>query len=324
MTSQPHDHLVRGAFDDKETAVSLFRRLLAPSLAEHLDFSDAERLPERFVDPDLTTGESDVLYRVKLKDREAFVYLLLEHQSSVDKMMPWRLLRYMVRIWERWLENNQDAAKLPPIFPMVLYQGGREWKAATRFIDLIDAPDDLLHILEPFVPKFEFKLHDLGKLSDDQLMQLELTAFAQLVMLHLKHIHAPDLGEKLHSWIDSYLELLGDESGLRSLNMLLNYVYQASDAVTVEGVQEFARRLGPSAQEVAMTLAQRISEEGRREGRQEAKEKQCSRMLRQISLRFGELPDQVVQRVNQATDEDLDRWTEQILTASSLADIFPE
>ena len=37
-----------------------------------------------------------------LDGRAAFVYVLIEHQSSPDPMMPLRMLRYVMRIWERW------------------------------------------------------------------------------------------------------------------------------------------------------------------------------------------------------------------------------
>ncbi|MGQ0504334.1 MAG: Rpn family recombination-promoting nuclease/putative transposase, partial [Myxococcaceae bacterium] len=41
--------------------------------------------------------------------------LLFEHQSGVDAMMPFRLLCYVTRVWERWLKENPKARRLPPV-----------------------------------------------------------------------------------------------------------------------------------------------------------------------------------------------------------------
>ena len=56
-------------------------------------------------------------------------------------------------------------------------------------------------------------------------------------------------------------------------------------------------------------------DEGRQEGQQEF-------LLRQLAWRFGELPETITERVNQATSEELEHWGKRILGAASLDDIF--
>ncbi len=55
------------------------------------------------------------------------VYILLEHQSTVDRWMLFRLQRYMVRIWDKWLRENREAEGLPPIVPVVLAHAKDGW-----------------------------------------------------------------------------------------------------------------------------------------------------------------------------------------------------
>ncbi|MEO5726864.1 MAG: Rpn family recombination-promoting nuclease/putative transposase, partial [Byssovorax sp.] len=43
--------------------------------------------------------------------------VLFEHQSTVDALMPFRLLQYMVLIWERHLQVHSEDKRLPPIVP---------------------------------------------------------------------------------------------------------------------------------------------------------------------------------------------------------------
>jgi hypothetical protein len=45
-------------------------------------------------------------------------------------------------------------------------------------------------------------------------------------------------------------------------------------------------------------------------------------LLRQLSLRFGNLPDSVHERVESADADLLMRWSERILTASTLDEVF--
>jgi predicted transposase/invertase (TIGR01784 family) len=78
-----------------------------------------------YVDEVLRERFSDLLFSVKIDGREAFVYVLLEHQSTVDDSMGFRLLRYEVRIWERWQADHPGVVKLPVIVSVVLHHS--EW-----------------------------------------------------------------------------------------------------------------------------------------------------------------------------------------------------
>lgn len=65
------------------------------------------------------------MYRVMLNGQDVEFYLLLEMQSKVDFLMPYRLLLYQVEIW-RYLKKAKGKPKtfrLPPIVPIVVYNG---------------------------------------------------------------------------------------------------------------------------------------------------------------------------------------------------------
>ncbi len=76
-------------------------------------------------------------------------------------------------------------------------------------------------------------------------------------------------------------------------------------------------------------FAKSYAEEGRKEGRKEGikeglKEGLQKLLLKQLTLQFGHLAEDVVQRVRQAGDEQLERWGERVLTAATLDDVFDE
>ncbi len=56
---------------------------------------------DSFIESDLSETISDVLFSVKFNDQDGYIFLLLEHQSTVDKMMAFRLFKYRVKLQKR-------------------------------------------------------------------------------------------------------------------------------------------------------------------------------------------------------------------------------
>ena len=76
-----------------------------------------------------------------------------------------------------------------------------------------------------------------------------------------------------------------------------------------------------------MSTADKLRAEGRSEGRTEGRvegrtEGRIEALLRQLTRRFGTLPDPVAARVRTGTLQELDDWTDRILTAPTLDALF--
>jgi len=54
----------------------------------------------------------------------------------------------------------------------------------------------------------------------------------------------------------------------------------------------------------------------------QAKSRASEILLRQLTRRFGQLPQAVADRVRAARDADLERWADAVLTANSLEDVL--
>ena len=80
--------------------------------------------------------------------------------------------------------------------------------------------------------------------------------------------------------------------------------------------------------ELKMSLAQRFDEWAKQhEQRGELRGQlrgEAKILQRQLTLRFGELPDVVVARLKEANAEQLEAWSEQVLFASTLEDVFQD
>ncbi|MCC8416610.1 MAG: Rpn family recombination-promoting nuclease/putative transposase, partial [Rickettsia endosymbiont of Gnoriste bilineata] len=88
-----------------------------------IDSTTVKLEKDSFIESDLSETISDVLFSVKFNDQDGYIFLLLEHQSTVDKMMAFRLFKYMINICDLYLTTNPKAKSLPLIYPLIIYNG---------------------------------------------------------------------------------------------------------------------------------------------------------------------------------------------------------
>jgi predicted transposase YdaD len=331
----PHNALFLKTFGELEHARSYLATLLPAAVLAHLDLSTLKTSAEHFVDEKLRELESDLLFTVEFAGRECLVYLLLEHQSTVDPLMPFRLLRYMVRIWDQWLRDNPKATGLPVIIPLVLCHAPSGWTAVRGFAELLNAPDELLMELRPLLPNFRPLIDDLADRPDQDLEELKATALVRLVLLLFKHIRDRDLPEKLPRLSKLFRAVASSVNGREALILILMYILESHERVTPEGLRWLGNELDDPEQEVLMTAGERLRQEGWEQGlekgRQEGLEKGLDKgrregqrrvLLKQLRLRFGQIPRKITARVAKAEAEQLELWAERILTASSIDEVL--
>src|SRR6185312_11735916 len=108
--SGPHDLFARYTFGHPERAEAELRAVLPPHVVSEVDWASLRREPGSVVDPELRETESDLLFTARLRGgRPLLLYVLLEHQSSVDRWMALRMLRYVVRQVERWRQAHSES-----------------------------------------------------------------------------------------------------------------------------------------------------------------------------------------------------------------------
>jgi predicted transposase/invertase (TIGR01784 family) len=107
----PHDALFKAVFSQPEHAAGELRHLLPPTFAERIDWPTLALVSGAYVDEDLRHSHSDLLFSARCEGASVLLYLLFEHQSTHDPLMAYRLLRYMVRIWEAVLAEDPARAR---------------------------------------------------------------------------------------------------------------------------------------------------------------------------------------------------------------------
>lgn len=322
--NNPHDQLFKEAFSHVENAAVFFQTYLPAELHARLDLKTLKLQPGHFTDEALWHSESDLLYTVQSDDCTTLLYCLFEHQSTPDAWMPLRLLRYILGIWEQYRKQNPTAKRLPPVLPLVLFQGGSAWTADLSVSGLIDIPTGF----EPYQPQFQHLLVDLSQMDADELKG---TLLVKTCLLALKYSR-----QGMHKELPRLFQLLAEmtqqHGSLSMIRTLLRYICTVDNETDLkEYMKQVAAINAPKFEEEFMTIAEQLISKGRQEGRQEGRQQGMQQGMQQgeaktlvkiLEKRFGSVPASIMHQIQTADTGKLDAWIDAALDASSLQDIF--
>ena len=136
---QPSDPPYKVMFQDPglfEEAV----RLVAPQLADMLDFETATSLDKEHLTALDRVRVQDKLRRVEFKKgrlrngRRRYFLVLLEFQAGHDADMAWRMRDYLHQVESALRDSGTARAEggVPPMLSIVIHNGDRPWRAATE------------------------------------------------------------------------------------------------------------------------------------------------------------------------------------------------
>jgi len=278
-TPTPHDATFRQFLTQPEIARDFMDLHLPDELHAICDLSTLKLESGSFVEADLRQYFSDVLYSLKTACGEGYIHVLIEHQSSPDKHMAFRLLRYVVAAMQRHLDAGHK--KLPLVIPVLFYMGKRRpYPYSTCWLDEFIQP-----ALASKLYSTCFPLVDITVIPDDEIAGHR--SMAALTLLQ-KHIHQRDLADLMDRLVPVLLSGYLSSSQVVSL---VHYIMQAGETLAVEAfIQELARRV-PQHGDALMTIAQQLEQKGiqkgiergiqlgRQEGRNEGKREVARTML---------------------------------------------
>lgn len=329
--SGPHDAVFRRVLGEPANAASQLRAVLPPGLVDRLDLDRLTRIPGSFVDTTLQWRHSDLLFTAPLPDHQAFIYVLVEHQSGPDALMPFRMLRYLVRIWDRYLTQHPEATRLPAVIPLVVHHNRRPWTGPTQLPDLFDLDRDTTEAVREYLPWFQFLLDDLTRLDEPALRARPLTPPVRITLLLLKIAAGnPRLAADLRRWADDLRAVLARPGGADEFVTLLRYIEIVGEAPTDE-LHDLVAQLGPEAEEAYVTTAEMLRAEGEARGRAEGEARgrtegeargRTEALVQLLTLKFGPLPQAALDAVHAAATDQLETWTARVLTADTLDEVL--
>lgn len=93
----PHDAIFRQMLTQKEVARDFLQLYLPAPFLSICDLNTLQLASGSFIEEDLRSSDSDILYSLQTRHGTGYIYALIEHQSSPDKLMAFRLMRYMLQ-----------------------------------------------------------------------------------------------------------------------------------------------------------------------------------------------------------------------------------
>jgi len=277
----PHDHLARKVFGRAKEAAGFFQAYLPPSIARRIHAENLHCESGSFIDEKLRGSMADLLYKVEDEEDPFFLYCLLEHQSQPDHWMPFRLLKYMCRIWDHYLQQHPNARQIPPIIPVVLHQGKHGWNTAKTLAELLNIPEGIKEDLQPMLTDFTFNLVDLAAIP---FTEIRGTILGRLTMQALKAAAENRMKEYMETSKPLWQDLLQVKTETEIAHVLLRYFFLIDTSIDKrEAVNSVKILENSQLEKTAMTLAEQFIEEGLQEGLQKGREERD----REIVLRMN-------------------------------------
>ena len=196
-----HDAAYKDLFSHPRMVEDLLRGFAAPEWSDALDFSTLEKLPAEYVSDDLRRRHGDLVWRLRFRE-EIWLYLLvmLEFQSTADPYMAMRILVYTGLLYQDLIRRGAfgDDGRLPPVLPVVLYNGRPRWSAPVEVADLIAPVGEALARFQPSQRCF---LLDERRCGEDDLPRRNLVSALVALENSRSAEELPALLAALSDWV---------------------------------------------------------------------------------------------------------------------------
>ncbi|MEM6732585.1 MAG: Rpn family recombination-promoting nuclease/putative transposase [Myxococcota bacterium] len=322
-----HDTYARISLTHPEVVSDLVRLAFPTEVAASLDFETLRTIDRRLGDERLRGAiETDFLFEITTRAGDpVLLYVLLEHQSTIDHWMAYRMLRYRVRVWETYRAEH-PRSPLAPVLPLVLYHGERPWSAPLEVDELATELDDDTAI------SARYRIIDISGWSDEHILALALGAFTRLTILALANSRREvTLESRLEAWGELIQSLVGFSEGFEAVRRMIVYWMNVGQVADLGRAREIARALSPKLEEVMPSFAEQMREEGRLEGHARGRTEGVERgrtderraiLGKLLRAKFGELSEDSTQRIEAAEPNELEAWLERVLVAESADEVF--
>jgi hypothetical protein len=236
-----------------------------------LDLGSLTPLPASYVTHDLRQRHGDLVWRLRFKDeRWLYVVLLLEFQSAVDRSMAVRMLTYTALLYQKLIAEGvlRERSGLPPVLPVVIYNGRRPWTAPVDVAELIASGRGAA--LARYQPSQRYFLLDEGRVGGADLPSGNLVSALIALETNRDRARAPAL-------LGVLIELLRkqDDEDLTAAftewvaHLLLPRRFGGSVTGPLPRLEEVRAMLAETVQEWTAEWVEQGREQGREQGQRE-------------------------------------------------------
>lgn len=292
IENKPHDKLIKDILKDKNEIVNLVNKFLKPN--EQILEKNIEKYTNSYITRRYKSKEADIVYKMKDID----IYFLIEHQSTVDYNMPYRILNYCIDIIQEW-KREQKGKKIyryPIVVPIVVYTGKTKWSVSKNY------KDQRLKITtyEKYRIDLAYNLIDINLYSTNNLLQ-KGTMFSYALLMEKSKDK-----EDLIKYLKLIINKENDKEKLDKISNIIIYLFNGIlEKVGQKKLLEIInKKVGESNME---SLVERIVEEERRQRKElekkaekRGKEKAKKEIINKIKLKISNLneDDNIIEKIN--------------------------
>ncbi len=310
--------------------------LCGADIVKRIDLGRVKLVQTTFVERDYRHVESDVVLLAPLRRRKGertarvlLIYILIEHQSEPDRLMPLRSVDYVVQIFKyqvrEWSKTHRSLARirLHPVLPVVFYTGTQRWDSVGRLVDLVEMGE----AFESATPAMEPLFINLPVI-DPKILEEKGGFFGWVLRLIQQRKSRPREFRRLLNRAIQHLENMPQAERRRWLELLsyimalVYHVREPSEWPSLQQAIEASVQTDEHRQEVfemRRTIADELKEEGAKEG---AIKKSQQTLIRLLKRRFGDVPDELSSAIRATSDpEQLDEWLDRFVTAETLEEV---
>ncbi|WP_252321193.1 MULTISPECIES: Rpn family recombination-promoting nuclease/putative transposase [Symbiopectobacterium] len=253
-TPTTHDAMFKQFLTHPDTARDFMQLHLPNHLRKYCDLDTLKLESGSFIEDNLRAYYSDVLYSLQTMVGEGYIHVLIEHQSSPDKMMAFRLMRYAIAAMQRHLDAGYKT--LPLVIPMVFYAGETSpYPYPLNWLQLFDDPTVVYRLYTE-----NFYLIDVTVIPDDEIMQHRSMAALTLVQKHIRQRDLVELMDRLATI------MLTNSMTRQQVRSLINYMVQMGNTANADTyVRQLAQRVPQHGDEL-MTIAEQLEQKGIEKG----------------------------------------------------------
>ncbi|MBP2168482.1 putative transposase/invertase (TIGR01784 family) [Erwinia toletana] len=299
MTTTPHDAVFKTFLTHTSTARDFLQTHLPAELLQYCNLQTLQLASGSFIEKELRALYSDVLYSMKAGNGEGYIYCLIEHQSSPDKHMTLRLMRYALAAMQRHVDQGHD--KPPLVIPILFYHGqSSPYPYPMNWLQQFDDPE-----LASRLYNSDFPLVDVTVIPDDVIKTHKRGATLEFMQKHCRtQQKIDDFGEKLLMLIQS------NDHTEQQIKASIFYQMLTRSADDMQVLIRILTQELPQYKEITMTFAEMMHQKGWDEGHEEGREEGRQQMQQEKlqiarTMLFEGLAPALVMKVTGLTADEL-------------------
>ena len=254
-----HDKLVKIILKDEKEMAIFINKFLEPK--EKIDSRNLIKFTNSYITRKYKTKEADLVYQLKNQD----IFFLVEHQSTVDYAMPYRILNYCIDIMQEWSKTKKikRETRYPIIVPIVIYTGMERWRIPKNFKEKQISNS----VFENNKIDIEYNLVEINKLSVQFLLK-KRSLFACGMILE-KSKNEKELKEN----VENIVKTVKDKKLLEEIKNIILYLLKGSieESMQEELLEKIEIKIMEGESDMS-SLYERLVNEFRQDIRREKKE----------------------------------------------------